>query len=147
MYGAAQNLSYWTQSLGLAATLLGTVLGAGSLIWAYLAAQRAMGAREAAELAALAATRLGRIAQLGDLIADMQELQPMLARADFPAIAGKANLLRGRVVRFKTEAYTELADQATESLDLAREQLQIIAKVAATSKAGDERRLFRRICG
>ena len=44
----------------------------------------------------------------------------MLARMDFPAIAGKANLLRGRVAKFKTEAYTELGDEEKDDPDLAR---------------------------
>ena len=80
MIAAAQSLSYFAQWVGLAATMSGAVFGAGSLIWAYVAARRAKGAREQAELARQAAVRSGRVARLGDLIADMQELQAMMRR-------------------------------------------------------------------
>ena len=143
MNGAGQNLPYYGQWLGLAATLFGAGLAAGSFYCAKLAARRAKAAGDKAELARQAATRLGRIAQLGDLIADMQELQTMLARTDFPAIAGKANLLRGRIVRFKTEAYNELREEESEKLDLAREQLQTMAEYAATGKASQENKTGR----
>ena len=136
MNGIGQNLPYWAQSVGLAAS----VLGAGI---ACVAARRAKGAREQAEMAKQAATRLGRVAQLSDLIADMRELDAMLARADFPAIGMKANLLRGRIARFKTEAYTELGGQEREDLDLAREQLQAITKVAVGRTFKDETRKAR----
>jgi hypothetical protein len=141
--GESENLPYSAQWLGLIATILGAAFGAASVVSAWIAAGRAKGAREAAEGARQAATRAGRIAQLGDLIADMQELQAMLARMDFAAIAGKANLLRGRIVRFKAEGYNDLGEKERENLDLAREQLQIMARVAATSKATDQSRAGR----
>ncbi len=137
MNGDPQTLSYTAQWIGLAATVLGLAVGIGSLVAAWVAASRAKGAREAAESARQAATRLGRIAKLGDLIGDMQELQTMLARADLHAIAGKANLLRGRIVRLKSEAYTELRFDEQENLDLARGHLAAIVKVA-TGKASQE---------
>ncbi len=141
MSGAGESLPYWGQWLGLATTLVGTAVGIAGLVWAWIAAKRAAGAREQAELARKAATRLGRIAQLGDLIADMHELQTMLARKDFAAIAGKANLLRGRIVRFKAEAYIELGDEEKEDLDLARKQLETTAEVAALGKASETHRM------
>ncbi|OHB68749.1 MAG: hypothetical protein A2V70_01800 [Planctomycetes bacterium RBG_13_63_9] len=141
--GDTQNLPYLVQTIGLIATVLGVALGTASLVWAYKAAQRAMGAREAAEEASRAATRAGRIAQLSDLIADMQELQTMLARVDFLAIAGKANLLRGRIVRFKGEGYNELSDEQKENLDLVRAQLEGIAEVALKSRPMDETKAAR----
>ena len=121
------NLAQW---IGLVATLVGTGVGVFGLICAWLAARRAKGAREAAEMAERAATRAGRIARLADLIDDMQELQVLLAEGNFSAIARKANLLRGRVVRFKREAYTELSNEEQQDLDSSREQLSIVAKVA-----------------
>lgn len=138
MNGDAQNLSYFAQWFGLITTVLGAGLGGASVVAACVAARRALGAREQAELAKQAATRLGRIVQLGDLIGDMQELQIMLARADFLAIAGKANLLRGRIVRFKSEAYSELSEEENESLDLARDQLQAIVKRSVSRRGGNE---------
>lgn len=114
-----------------------------SFFAASWAAWRAKGAREQAILAKIAATRLGRIVQLSDLMEDMKELQVMLARSDFLAIAAKSQHLRGRVVRFKAEAYSELEESERESLDEAREQLEAIAKVAATGKATDKNRLGR----
>ena len=143
MGGAVPSVSHGAQWLGLVATLAGTVLGGLSFAFAMIAAWQAKGAREQARLAKEAAVRLGRIAQLGDLIADMQELQTMLARNDFPAIAGKANLLRGRVVPFKHEALMGLDDTERENLDLARAQLESIAKVAATGKASVKSRAGR----
>ncbi len=140
MNGAGDNLPYYAQVIALVATLFGAVIGVFSLIWAVKAARRAKGAREAAELAHAAAARAGRVARLSDLIADMQELQAMLARTDFAAIAGKANLIRGRVARFKTEVYTELGDEEKLKLNLARSQLESIAKVATIGRARDEHR-------
>jgi len=140
MGGAVPSVSHGAQWLGLIATLAGTVLGGLSFAFAMIAAWRAKGAREQARLAKEAAIRLGRIAQLGDLIADMQELQTMLARNDFPGIAGKGNLLRGRIVRFKAEAYPELTESEKQNLDLARGQLEVIVRVAAIGKARPERR-------
>jgi hypothetical protein len=143
MDGSVDNLPYGIQWLGLAATLVGTGLGAASLVWAIKAAVRAKSAREMANQARAAAVRAGRVAHLSDLIADMQELQAMLARCDFLAIAGKANLLRGRIVRFKAEAYNELGVEEKENLDLARGHLEGVAKVAATSTANEESKAGR----
>jgi hypothetical protein len=131
------NLSFTAQVIGLVGTLLGAAVGIGSFVWAWISASRAKGAREAAELARQAAIRLGRIAQLGDLIADMQELQTMLARADLAAIAGKAIHLRGRIVRLKSEGYTELRSEVKGNLDAARDHLTYIMKTA-TGKASQE---------
>ena len=86
MNEAPESLSYAAQLIGFVASVLGTLVGVGAFVAAWIAAARAKSARQAA-------IRLGRIAQLGDLIADMQELQAMLARTDFASIAGKANLL------------------------------------------------------
>ena len=137
-----ENLTYTAQWIGLVGTLLGTALGVGSVVVAWIAASRAKGAREAAESAREAAVRLGRIAQLSDLIGDMQELQTMLAREDLAAIAGNANHLRGRIVRLASETYTELVSEGTEkgNLDAAREQLDIIVK-AATGDANQEHKI------
>jgi len=140
MNGDPQTLSYTAQWIGLVATGLGLAVGIGSLAAAWVAASRAKGAREAAESARQAAIRLGRIAKLGDLIGDMQELQTMLARADLHAIAGKANLLRGRIVRLKSEAYTELMFEERGNLDLARDHLELIVKTA-TGKARQEHKI------
>lgn len=130
------NLPRWLLWSSSIASILGFVA-------AVIAAWRAKGAREQATLAKIAATRLGRIAQLSDVMEDMKELQVMLARADFLAIAAKGQHLRGRIVRFKAEAYSELSESEKESLDAAREQLEAIAKVAATGKGTDESRLGR----
>jgi hypothetical protein len=133
----------WAQWLGLIATLAGTWLALLAWRSAKRAARDARDAEEQASLAKEAAIRLGRIAQLGDLINDMQELQAMLARKDFAAIASKCGNLRGRIVRFKVEAYTDLGDEESASLDLAREQLEIIGKVAAVGKGTDDNRSGR----
>jgi hypothetical protein len=143
MDGVGLNLSYPAQLVGLLATFLGTGVGIVGVLVACVAARRAKGAREQAELAKRAAIRLGRIAQIGDLIDDMHELQTMVARSAFAAIADKADLLRGRIVRWKTQAYTELIEEEKESLDLARDQLQFIARVAASDSSGGKARVRR----
>jgi Spy/CpxP family protein refolding chaperone len=140
MNDASHALSYAAQCIGLVATVFGTAFGLGSLIVAWVAASRAKGAHEAAESARQAAVKLGRIAHLGDLIADVQELQTLLARGQFEAIADKANLLRGRIVRFKKEAYIELGVNEQEDLDSARAQFEVMVK-AAMSKTGERRRV------
>ena len=129
------NLPYWLQWVGLLATLGGAGVSLASLIWAIRAARSAKTASEEATLAKQAATRLGRVAQVGDLINDMQELQAMIARSDFPAIAAKASHLRGRVVRFKGESYTDLSEEEQQGLDSARDQLEIIGRESAVGKA------------
>ncbi len=47
MNGAGDNLPYYAQAIALVATLFGAVVGVFSLIWAFVAARRAKGAREA----------------------------------------------------------------------------------------------------
>jgi hypothetical protein len=143
MDGEGLNLSYSAQLAGLIATLLGTGVGVVGVAVAWVAAWRAKGAKEQAELARRAAVRLGRVAQMGDLIGDMQELQAMVARSEFAAITDKAALLRGRIVRFKSQAYTELLEEEKESLDLARDQLQVIAQVAGSDRATEQGRARR----
>jgi hypothetical protein len=54
----------------------------------------------------------------------------------FDHVAAKANLLRGRIVRFTAEAYTELSGEQREKLNLARNQLESMVGVAV-GKAGD----------
>ncbi len=62
----------------------------------------------------------------------------MLARNDFAAIAGKASLLRGRVVRFAAEGYNELGEEERQDLAVARDQLKVVLEIGATSKASDK---------
>ena len=108
---ALDNPAPILQWVGLVATLAGAWLA----WWAWW---RAKGAREQARLATEAAIRLGRVAHLSDLIADMREHQEMLARSDLAAVPAKCQHLRGRVVRFKTEAYTEMRDVERQNLVL-----------------------------
>ena len=133
---ALGNLPPWAQWLGLLATITGALLA----LWAGL---KAKGAREQARAAKEAAVRLGRVAQLGDLIADMRELQEMLARGDLPGVAAKCQHLRGRVVRFKAEAYTELREEERQNLDLARRHLEEIGEVAAVGRGKESGRIGR----
>lgn len=121
------GLPPWAEWAGLIATVVGT-------LFAFLAAMRAKGARVQANLAKEAAIRLGRIAQIIDMVGDLQELQTMLARQSFGAVADKCARLRGRVVRFKEEAYNDLSVKEAENLDSAGMQLEIIARVAAEGK-------------
>lgn len=130
------DIPHWLQWVGL----LATVLGAGLAFWAALSAK---GAKEQATEAKLQAIRLGSVLRLGDLIFDMQELQAMISRKDFHSISAKCSHLRGRVVRFKTESYNLLSESAAADLDLVREQLEAIGRVAATGKGLDENRLGR----
>ncbi len=138
MVASIEQLSYPFQITGFWFTVAGTALALAGLVWAIIAAKRAKGAREQAGEARDAAIRLGRVTQLGDLIGEMQELQTMLARADFGAVTSKSNQLRGRVVRFKEEAYTELGEVEMEKLDLAREQLTSVVEFLASSKGQEE---------
>ena len=46
--------------------------------------------------------------------------------------------MRGRVVRFKEEAYNELGSDEKDSLALARDHLELVAKVAATTTAAND---------
>lgn len=133
---ALDNLSPTLQWVGFIATLAGAWLA----WWAWW---RAKGAHEQARLATEAAICLGRVAQLSDLIADMRELQEMLARGDLPAVAAKCQHLRGRVVRFKAEAYTELTDVERQNLDLARRHLEEMGDVAAVGRGKETRRIGR----
>jgi len=72
MEGPGESLPYMTQVAGFVATVAGAALSAFSFLFAWLAAHRAKAAREAA-------IELGRIAQIGDIVADMQELQTTVA--------------------------------------------------------------------
>jgi len=140
MNGFPDCLPCWLEFLGFAGTILGTGLAGLSLLWAILAARRALDASQQAKEAKHAAIRLGRIARLEDLMADMQELETMSAEADFHAVARKADRLRGRVARFKEEAYTVLTGDERASLDLAREQLKIIQQSALGKAAKENKR-------
>ena len=129
-----REIPAFLQWIGLFATIAGT----GLALWAALSAKRA---KEQATEAKEAAIRLGRILQLSDLINDLHELQTMIARTDFEAIAAKSAHLRGRVVRFKTEGYNELSDREAADLDLAREQLEIMTIAAVKTRAADRGRI------
>lgn len=129
-----QAVPNWAQWIGLLATMVGTAFS----LWAVI---NSRGAKKQANLARQAAVRLGQIAQLGDLIAEMQELQVMLARTDFDSIVMKCNHLRGRVVRFKNEAYNDLSEEQAANLDGARAQLEIMSEVAVSIRATDSSRI------
>ncbi len=64
--------------VGLVATCVGALLSAGGFVAAWIGAVRAGRARESADRAWRSATRLGRVAQLVEINADMQELQMMV---------------------------------------------------------------------
>lgn len=128
MGGAEPSLPLWLQWLGLVATLVGAAFS----MWAALSAKSA---RKQAVLARQAAISLGRVTQLGDILSDMQELQTLITRGDFDGIAPKATHLRGRIVRFKEEAYSELSDDVMEHLDAARDQLREIEKASSVGAA------------
>lgn len=129
-------MPHWLQWCGLLATFAGTALA----LWAALSAK---GAQQQAREARNAAIRLGRVLQLSDLIDDLKELQSMLARSEFHSIAAKAAYLRGRVVRFASEAYNELRGTARAQVDIAREQLRTIAREAVNRRTLDETRVER----
>src|SRR3970040_276424 len=109
---------------GVFATLLGAVLSLVGVFVSGWAVWNAKGAKQQAQLAREAAIRMGRVTQLSDLIAEMQELQTMLARRDFESIAAKCSHLRGRVVRFKKESYNLLGQDENADLDMTRDQLE-----------------------
>lgn len=121
------------QWIGLFATLIGSVLA----LWAAVSAT---GAKRQATAARDSATRLGYVLQLSDLVLDMQELQTMLARHDYEAVAAKASHLRGRIVRFKTQAYNSIREDDAQNLDVARDQLEIIGRVASDWRGKPENR-------
>lgn len=131
-----QDIPNRLQWFGLLATLVGTLFSIGAFISALFASSRAREARDAA-------IRAGRVARLSELIEDMQELQTMLARSDFPAISAKCGHLRGRIARFKTEAYTKLREQEIQELDIAREQLEIIGTESLRGKLTETNRRIR----
>ena len=114
---------FW-QWFGWLATIAGTCLA----LWAALSAK---GAKQQAREAKEAAIRLGRVLELSDLINDLHELDAMIARAEFQAIAAKSGHLLGRVVRFKAETYNLLSATQSADLDRAREQLEQITRAAA----------------
>ena len=128
-----QGIPNPVQWLGLSATFVGTVFA----IWATISAR---GARKQAAEAKLAAIRLVRALELSELLAEMQELQAMLSRKDFEAVAAKSSHLRGRVARFKLQAYTLSTESAAADLDVARDQLHTIGEIAAASKGADSTR-------
>jgi hypothetical protein len=134
------DLPNWVQWAGLWSTVVSAVFGFLGLIASVFAAVKAKGAKEQAAAAREAAVRAARVAELADLISEMQELQIMLARTDFAAIAAKCSHLRGRIARFKNQAYTELGENERAHLDVAREQMQILGRIAAVGKAKDETR-------
>jgi hypothetical protein len=110
--GAEQSLPYLHQWLSYVATVAGAILSLIGTVAAIYAARKAKGAKDAAVEAQRAALRLGRIAQIGDLIGDMQELDPMIAREDFAAISQKCTRLIGRIAdssRRRTLNYQKLA--------------------------------------
>ena len=120
---------------------LATVAGSGLALWAALSAK---GAKQQAREAKEAAIRLGRVLELSDLINDLHELQSMISRIDFAAIAAKSSHLRGRVVRFKAETYNLLGKGQAADLDAAREQLEEITTVSASvGKLKDATRIGR----
>lgn len=129
-------LPNWVQWLGLATTVLGT----GLAFWAAPSATRA--SRIASEARA-AAVRIGRTLELSDLLSDMQELHAMLARRDFESITAKASNLRGRVVRFKVQAYTLLLEEYASDLDTARTHLESIESEASSSRTVDATKILR----
>ena len=134
-------LNHDVPPLGQWLGLVGTFAGTAFALWAALSDKSA---KKQAEEAKQAAIRLGRVLQLTDLLADMQELQLMLARMDFQALAAKSSHLRGRIVRFKTEAYNLLKPEAAESLDLARDQMESISNAATqVGNIRDETRIYR----
>lgn len=124
------------QWAGLVATFAGTLFA----LWAALSAKRA---GQRAEEAKDVAFRVGRVLQLSDLIDDLKEIQSMLARAEFQSIAAKASHLRGRVVRFRIEAYNELGNAERLSLATAREHLVIIGQEAVNRRLADVTRVER----
>ena len=112
------------QWVGIVVTIAGTALSC----WAALAAQSA---RKQAKRAAEAAVRLGRVVQAADLILELKELESLLVRGDLDAVVDKATHVRGRVARFRSEAYHELPESELGELLLATDQLARIASINA----------------
>lgn len=67
----------------------------------------------------------------------------MIGRGDFRSLEAKCNLLRGRIVRFKTEAYTDFTVDDLQHLDIARAQLELIGEVAGDNRMSDARKTTR----
>jgi hypothetical protein len=141
--GAAQNLPYLHQLLSYVATVAGAILSLIGMVAAIYAARKAKGAKDAAVDAQRSAIRLGRIAQIGDLIGDMQELESMIAREDFAAISQKCARLTGRIARYKQEAYTDLSEEGAQHLDEAGAQLESLGKIASVGVGKPENRWGR----
>lgn len=114
------------QWVGIAATVAGT----GLSLWAALAAWAAL---KQARLAADVARRLARIVQIADVLADLQEMETLVARGDLKSTTAKANLMRGRIARFgvRREAYDELSEEERNELLLSQEQLTKIPLIVA----------------
>jgi hypothetical protein len=111
-----------------------TIVGTGMAVWAALSAKAA---RDQAKEARDAAILLGRVLQLSDLVSGMQELQSMLSRSEFVSVAEKSTHLRGRIVRFKQQAYDALNAETREHLDNVRDQLHQITDAAMHPKTAD----------
>lgn len=120
--------------------ILATFIGTAMAVWAALSAK---GAKKLAGEAKAAATRLHHTTQIFDLANDLLELQSMIVREDFQAIAAKATVLQGRIVRFKAEQYNWLPAEFAEEIDQAREQLQTIAENSLKPRLKLENRRMR----
>jgi hypothetical protein len=71
-------------------------------------------------------------------------MQAMLAHRYFEGIAAKAAQLRGRVIRFRKEAYNSFNEEQAADVDRAREQLEIISDTAIhVGNMKDETRIQR----
>lgn len=81
-----------------------------------------------------AAIRLGRVVELSDLVSEMLQLQSMLSRGEFVSVAEKSMHLRGRIVRFKKQAYDSLSADTRAALDEVRQQLHHITDAATHPK-------------
>lgn len=69
-------------------------------------------------------------------------MQGMLARRDFEEIAEKSARLRGRVIRFRAEAYNSLNEEQAAEIDRARGHLEIITdKATQSGNMKDETRI------
>jgi hypothetical protein len=127
---------YWNW-VGLVATCLGALLSAGGFIAAWVSAVRAGRAQESADQAWRGATRLGRVAQLADINADLQELQRMIvSKSAAPAFRAKCDRLRARVSRFKYESHADLLPSEQEDLDLARTHFEQMGASSADPETG-----------
>lgn len=118
-----QPIPNWLQWIGLLATLMAT----GLTVWAAVSAKRAqLRASEARD----AAVQIGDIIQLTDLLQDLEELQGLLVREEFGSLAARANVIRGRIVRFKSRSYNLFTNVAV-ALDDVRDQLEEVRRVAS----------------